>query len=297
MGFSDCFRSVFTVLLVVVNSLLALCSLAVIGLASYGLYVQESQATGSGFFLWVMLIAGIVMLITALIGCCSAQSDSKGWLCCYSFLLLMALAVTAIYVAFAWTAVYALEGATACNFSPDSTLGTDCSSYHGAMNLTSIGYLSQAQDCDLECTGSETPSTATEITCECSNGDSWFGSVIASDCPAYPILDQSGIIDTGKAGIDFFGCVNLFVQSGKSMGNELDMDMDSTAAALAAGYFCACPTRFTNAYEGVLRTTLIPGMIQGALVLLLVLSACCLMCIPSQRKVIVSRYYTQQARV
>jgi len=295
MAVADCFRGTFTILLVVVNSLLAICSLAVIGLASYGLAVQESTVTGSGFFLWVMLIAGIVMLITALMGCCSAQSNSKGWLCCYSFLLLIALAVSATYVAFAWTAVYSLEGATACNFNPDSTLGNDCSSYRGAMNLTSVGYLSQAQDCGLKCDGSETKPT--DITCECSNGDSWFASVIDSTCPAYPVADQSSVINAGKAVIDFAGCLDMFHKSAQSMGDELDIDIDSTAATVAAGYFCACPARFTDAYEGVLRTTLIPGMIQGGLVLLLVLSACCLMCIPSQREVIVTRYYTQQARV
>lgn len=283
MACSDCFRSLFTVFLVVVNSLLALCSLAVIGLAIYGVVVQGSLSSPTAIFLWVMLAAGIIMLLTALMGCCGAQSNSKGWLCCYSFLLLVALIVSIIYLSIAWTAVYGLQGATACNFNQASTAGDNCESYYGTMNVTALTYLAQAQSCDLDCQGSST--NPTQIDCECKNGDSWFTSVIASDCPNYPWLTNP------LQGIpDFAGCGLLF-------SNIADSDSDFTGTVLAASYFCACPARFTDAYEGVINATIIPGMIQAGLILLLVLSACCLMCIPSQRKVIVSRYYQQQATV
>lgn len=288
MGCTDCFRSLFTVFLVLVNSLLALCSLAVIGLAIYGVVLQSSVSSVTAIFLWIMLAAGIIMLVTALMGCCGAQSDSKGWLCCYSFLLLIALVVSIIYLSFAWTAVYALQGATACNFNPASTVGNDCESYEGAMNVTALGFLAQAQACDLDCSGdSKNPLS---FSCECKNGDSWFTGVVNSECPEYPV--QANPL---AGGLDFVGCAATF---GEVVLDDSDLTQDEvTAAAGWGGYFCACPARFADAYDSMIRATIIPGMIQGGLVALLVLSSCCLMCIPSQRKVIVSRYYAQQATV
>lgn len=152
------------------------------------------------------------------------------------------------------------------------------------MNVTALTYLSQAQSCDMECTRN-----GNEVTCECSNGDSWFTSVLASDCPSWEYADL----------LDVPGCGKMFadVAADDSDLNETTPAERMAAAALPALYFCTCPARFADAYEGVIRATIIPGMIQGGLILLLVLSACCLMCIPSQRKVIVSRYYAQQATV
>lgn len=287
MGCTDCFRSLFTVFLVLVNSLLALCSLAVIGLAIYGVVLQQSLSSASAIFLWIMLAAGIIMFLTALMGCCGARSDSKGWLCCYSFLLLIAFVVSIVYLSFAWTAVYALQGATACNFNPGSAMGSDCESYEGAMNVTFIGYLAQAQACDLDCSGDS--SNPLSVSCKCQNGDSWFTSVVNSKCPDYPV--QANPV-AGLA--DFVGCGVAFAE----VVSDSDLTQDEVVEAASwGGYFCACPARFADAYDGVFRATIIPGMIQGGLVALLVLSACCLMCIPSQRKVLVSRYYAQQATV
>lgn len=289
MTLSDCCRGTFTIFLVVVNSLLALCSIAVIALAGYGLGVQSSLSSGFAIFLWVMLAAGIVMLMTALMGCCSARSNSKGWLCCYAFLLIIALILTVVYLSFAWSIVYALDGATDCNFSPDSTLGNNCESYSGAMNVTALGYLAQAQACGLQCYGEVTDMTLPiDMTCECTNGDDWFASVASSACPTP--LSPSDLQRVAVRVADFEECTAIV----SYQENEFD---NKDRIKYAAEYFCLCPARFAYAYESVLKATIIPGMIQGAFVLLLVMSSCCLMCIPSQRKVIVSRYYTQQATV
>jgi len=226
----------------------------------------------------VMLAGGIVMVITATMGCTGAAQQSRTALCCYLCLIAMCLIFAIAYLSIFYVLIYALKYSTVpCNFNPEKS---GCEEYRNTMNFTMTLYGAQYYNCipEMQSNGN--------FTCT-QNDDDFFLSMANSPCPEYPIAVDGSI----QSAADLIACTAF----GTQIYNELISSDDSVLEiGTVVAYFCSCPARFTDGYIYAIALAAIPGWLQGGVVLLLIFSACLLMCLPKYREEVRTRYYVQQ---
>lgn len=110
----------------------------------------------------------------------------------------------------------------------------------------------------------------------CESGNTFLENVINSECPEEP------------AAADVTNCFAL-------LEAQAPKDAVKAEVEVSAFYFCSCPARFTNVYIDVMHTAIIPGIVQSIVLFILTLSACCLMCMPKRREMVMQRYYMTQS--
>jgi len=255
-----------------INLIFFLCGAAVVVVAIWQLTTPGMTTGAVGIVLWVMLGTGILTLLLSLWGCVIASSQSKSGLCCYGFIMIIALVVTVLYVIAGGVASGLISGATECGFNPNSVTGTDCKSLEGIMNATATAYMGASSLCNPS--GKPTYLGGGGVVCQ--SGDKWTQNLINSACPVEPNPD------------DISNCSLLLIEAAPEGGDE---DMAKQAASL----FCMCPARFTYVYVTILNDSIIPGAIQAVVLFLLVMSACFLMCMPKRRAYVMQHYYMTQS--
>lgn len=259
--------------MILINTVFFLAGGAVLGVAIWQM-VLTGMITGLlGTLLWVMLATGALTMLLSLWGCGIANSQSRTGLCCYGFLTIIALVISVLYVVAGGVGAGMLTGATECGFNPESVNGTNCESFEGVMNASASIYMGVGGSCNAsgipEAMGGE------GVICQ-NPGNTFTQDIINSACPEEPATD------------DFPNCFALVKAQAPEGADEADVDN-------GAFYFCTCPARFTNVYINVMNTAIIPGIVQSVVLFILTLSACCLMCMPKRREMVMQRYYMTQS--
>lgn len=258
-----------------INAIFFACGAAVIAVAIYALVLPGMTTGAMGVILWVMLGTGILTVLLSLWGCCIASSQSKSGLCCYGFILIIALVISVLYVIAGGVASSMITGATECGFNPESSYnanGTDCRSLEGVMNMSAAAYMATGSSCNATFVSDPEP----QIICQ--SGDMWIQNIANAECPT-----ANNDLDNQAA------CKHLLIGS-------VPDQADTGEADLAASYFCECPARFTTVYTAILTDSMIPGIVQACVLFLLVFASCCLMCMPKQRQMVMQRYYVAQSQ-
>jgi len=272
MSCTDCFRGTLQFFMYLINTVFFLAGVSVLGVAIWQLTLPGMSASVVGILLWVMLGTGILTMILALWGCGIASSQSRAGLCCYGFIMIVALVISVLYIIVGGVGAGMLTGATECGFNPESVNGTNCQSLEGVMNASAAAYMGVGGSCNA--TGLPVSMGGEGVICQ--SGDTFTQNIINSDCPAEPAHD------------DFNNCFALLEAQAPQGAAKADVDN-------GAFYFCLCPARFTNVYVDVINTAIIPGIVQSIVLFILTMSACCLMCMPKRREMVMQRYYMTQS--